>query len=142
MVYKWLKSLRFLDRHASNISRLVNLKDCKLYGIKSHDCNLFIQTLIPLAYHDLLPKGIWDALMEINHFFKDIWCSKLQTQHTERFKMNIVETICKLEMIFPPSFFNSMKYLPIYLPYEAKFEGLVQYRWIYPFERLEITYAM
>jgi hypothetical protein len=27
LVYKWLKSLRFPDRHASNISRLVNMEE-------------------------------------------------------------------------------------------------------------------
>ena len=62
LVYKWLKSLRFLDGHASNISRLVNMEECRLYGMKSNDCHVFMQTLIPLAYRDLLPKGIWDAL--------------------------------------------------------------------------------
>jgi hypothetical protein len=58
LVYKWLKSLSFPDGHASNISRLVNIEDCRLYGMKSHDCHVFMQTLIPLAFHDLLPKGI------------------------------------------------------------------------------------
>src|SRR3989337_1867135 len=33
LVYKWLKSLRFPDGHASNISRLVNTEECRLYGI-------------------------------------------------------------------------------------------------------------
>ena len=56
--------------------------------------------------------------------------------------MNIIQTICKVEMIFHPSFFNSIKHLPIYLPYKAKVGGLVQYRWMYPFERLEITRAI
>ena len=41
LVYKWLKSLRFPDGHASNISRLVNIEDCRLYGMKSHDCHVF-----------------------------------------------------------------------------------------------------
>jgi len=70
------------------------------------------KALIPLAYCDLLPNGIWDALIEINNFFRDICSSKLQTYHIERLEMNIVETICKLEMILPPSFFDSMKHLP------------------------------
>uniref|UniRef100_A0A2K2A3S9 DUF4218 domain-containing protein n=1 Tax=Populus trichocarpa TaxID=3694 RepID=A0A2K2A3S9_POPTR len=48
----------------------------------------------------------------------------------------------KLEMIFPPSFFDSMEHLPIHLPFEAKAGGPVQYRWMYPFERLDITVAM
>jgi hypothetical protein len=110
--------------------------------MKSNDCHVFIQTLIPLAYRDLLLKGIWDALMEISHFFRDICSSKSQTQHIESLQTNIVETICKLEMIFPPSFFDSIEHLPIHLLYGAKVEGPVQYRWMYPFERLEITYAM
>jgi hypothetical protein len=37
LVYKWLKSLHFPDGHASNISRLVNMEECRLYGMKSHD---------------------------------------------------------------------------------------------------------
>jgi len=58
LVYQWLKSLRFPNRHASNISRLVNLKDYRLYEMKSHDRHVFMKTLIPLAYRDLLPNGI------------------------------------------------------------------------------------
>ena len=33
----------FSNGYALNISRLVNLKDCKLYEIKSHDCHVFMQ---------------------------------------------------------------------------------------------------
>jgi len=117
LVYKWLKSLRFLDGHASNISRLVNMEECRLYGIKSHDCHVFMQTLIPLAFRDLLPKGIWDELTEISHFFRDLCSSKLNVDHIERLETNIIETLCKLEMIFPPSFFDSMEHFPIHLPF-------------------------
>jgi hypothetical protein len=35
-----------------------------------------------------------------------------------------------------------MEYLPIHLSFEAKVGGPVQYRWMYPFERLDITVAM
>jgi len=103
---------------------------------------VFMQTLIPLAYCDLLPKGVWDALTKNSHFFRDIYSSKLHPNHIERLKLNIIETICKLEMIFPPSFFDSIEHLPIDLPYEAKVRGQVQYRWMYPFGRLDITDAM
>jgi hypothetical protein len=89
LVYKWLKSL-------------VNMEECRLYEMKSHDCHVFMQTLIPLAFHDLLPNRIWDALTEINHFFRDICSIKLNVDHIERLETNIVETLCKLEMIFPP----------------------------------------
>jgi len=58
LVYQWLMSLRFPDEHASNISMLVNLEDCRLYRMKRYDCHVFMQTLFPLAYWDLLLNGI------------------------------------------------------------------------------------
>jgi len=128
LVYQWLKSLCFPDGHASNISRLVNLEKCSLYGMKSYECHVFMQTLIPFSYRDLLPKGIWDALTKISHFFRDICSNKLHTNHIEQLEMNIIETICKLEMIFPLSFFDSMEHLPIHLSYEEKVGEPVHYR--------------
>jgi hypothetical protein len=122
LVYKWLKSLRFPDGHASNISRLVNTEECRLYGMKSHDCHVFIHTLIPLTLRDLFPRGKWDALTEISHFVRDICSSKLNVDHIERLEKNIIETICKLEIIFSPSFFDSMEHLPVHLPFEVKVE--------------------
>ena len=123
-----LKVCIFLMEYASNISRLVNLEDCKLYGMKSHTCHMFMQTLITLAYQDILPKRIWDALTKISHFFRDTCSNKLQTQYIERLETNIVQTIYKLEMIFPPLFFDSMEHLSIHLPFKAKVGGPVQYR--------------
>jgi hypothetical protein len=107
--------LCFPDGHASNISRLVNLDEFRCYGMKSHDYYVFMQTLIPSGYRDLLLKGIWDALMEISHFIRNICSNKLQTHDNERLETNAVRTICKLEMIFPPSFFDSIEHLLIYL---------------------------
>jgi len=50
-------------------------------------------------------------------------------------KENIPIILCKLERILPLGFFDSMEHLPIHLPHEALLSGLVQYRWMYPFER-------
>jgi len=107
LVYKWLKILRFPDGHASNISRLVNMEEFILYRMKSHDCHVFMQTLIPLAFRDLLSKGIWDALTKISHFFRDICSIKLNVDHIKRLETNIIEILCKLEMIFPLLFSDS-----------------------------------
>jgi hypothetical protein len=57
----------------------------------------------------------------------------------ETVERNIIKKICKLKMFFTPFFFYSTKHLPIHLAYEAKVGGSVQYKWMYPFERLEIT---
>jgi Domain of unknown function (DUF4218) len=49
----------------------------------------------------------------------------------ERLEQSIVLTLCKLEKIFPPSFFDVM----VHLASEAKLGGPVQFRWMYPIER-------
>ncbi|XP_073219685.1 uncharacterized protein [Cicer arietinum] len=47
----------------------------------------------------------------------------------------IVETLCQLETIFPPSFFDIMVHLPIHLVNEVRLGGPVQFRWMYFTER-------
>jgi hypothetical protein len=61
--------------------------------------------------------------MKTGHFFRDICSNKLQTQHTKRLKTNIVQIICKLEMIFSQLFFNSIEHLLIYLPFKVRLEA-------------------
>ena len=47
----------------------------------------------------------------------------------------IAITLCHLEKIFPPSFFNIMEHLPIHLAEEAMLVGAVQFWWMYSIER-------
>ncbi|KAI5335864.1 hypothetical protein L3X38_025998 [Prunus dulcis] len=49
---------------------------------------------------------------------------------------DIVQVLCKFEMIFPPAFFTSMMHVMVPLPEEALLAGPVNYRWMYPIERL------
>jgi hypothetical protein len=50
-VMKWLKeTVRFLDGYASNWSRCVNLANCTLTGLTSHDFHVFIERLLPVAF--------------------------------------------------------------------------------------------
>ncbi|KAL0801114.1 hypothetical protein Bca101_056290 [Brassica carinata] len=49
-------------------------------------------------------------------------------------KVNIPVSMCNLEKIFPPSFFDVMDHLTIHLARELELGGPVQYRWMYLFE--------
>ncbi|GLU18565.1 hypothetical protein SLE2022_348580 [Rubroshorea leprosula] len=103
--------------------------------MKSHDCHIFVQSLIPIAFRHLLPKQVWEPLVEISEFFRALCAPVIQVNDMTVWQERIVEIICKLEQIFPPSFFDSMEHLAIHLPYEARVRGPVQFRWMYPFER-------
>ena len=127
--------MKFPDCYVSNLGRCVDLSGNKLYGMKSHDCHIFMQRLIPIAFRELLPANVWQALTELSIFFKDLTAIVITKDDMKRLEEDIPIVLCKLERIFPPSFFDSMEHLPIHLAYEARVAGPVQYRWMYPFER-------
>ncbi|XP_012841495.1 PREDICTED: uncharacterized protein LOC105961778 [Erythranthe guttata] len=135
LVCEWVKNLRLPDGYASNLAKCVDMKDLKVSRLKSHDCHVWMERLIPIAFKDLLPESVWNALTELSLFFKGLCSRELQIKNIKKLEESIVVTICKLEKIFPPGFFDSMEHLPIHLPYEVSVGGPMQYRWMYPFER-------
>ena len=66
---KFLKNLNVPDGFSSNISHCVNLKDCKILGLKSHDYHILLQRLLPLKFCSFLPKDICKPLTELLIFF-------------------------------------------------------------------------
>ena len=135
-VMTWLKeTVRFPNGYASNLSRCVNLTNCTLSGLKSHDFHVFIERLIPVAFRDFVPDSIWDLLCSISKFFREICAKELNRARVEELEKEIVETICKLEMHFPPSFFDSMEHLVIHVAHEARIGGPTGPRWMYACER-------
>ena len=135
VLLEWVRQLRFPDGYVSNMARCVDMSNHRLFGMKSHDCHVFMQRLLPIAFRELLPEHVWQPLTELSLFFKDLTSTVLKLEDMIRLQNEIPIILCKLERIFPPSFFDSMEHLPIHLAYEAKIAGPVQYRWMYPFER-------
>jgi hypothetical protein len=134
LVCKWLKELRMPDGYASNLARCANVEKGTVHGMKSHDCHVFMECLLPIAFRSL-PECVWKPLTELSRFFKDLCCNTLRMDDLVKLNENIPIIICKLERIFPPGFFDSMEHLPIHLAKEAMLGGPVHYRWMYPFER-------
>ena len=114
------------------------LKKIKIFGMKSHGCHVFMERLIPLAFRELLPKHVWIAITELSLCFKNLGTKVVHDKVLENLEKNIPLILCKLERIFPPSFFDSMEHLPVQLSHEVRLAGSVQYRWMYPFERCVI----
>ena len=134
-IAEFLKSVKFPDGYASNIARCVSEKDHKVSGMKSHDCHVLLQRLLPIAIRKCLPKDVYTALVELSFFFKELCCKTLKLQVLEKLENDIAKILCKLEAIFPPAFFDVMVHLAIHLPHEAMLAGPVQYRWMYAIER-------
>nr|XP_016454527.1 PREDICTED: uncharacterized protein LOC107778742 [Nicotiana tabacum] len=132
---RFLKNLTVPDGYLSNISQCVNTKDRKISGLKSHDCHGLLQYLLPLAIRGMLCKSICEPLIELSLFFNLLGAKCLRIDDLEQIAAQIPITLCKLENVFPPSFFDVMVHLPIHLANEAMIAGPIQYRWMYPVEK-------
>jgi hypothetical protein len=133
--FDWLKCVKFPDGYASNISRCVNTQKGKISGMKSHDFHVILQRLLPIAIRGYFSTEIHTPLIELCFFFKELCSRTLKLDVLNRMKHDIVVILCKLEMIFPPAFFDVMVHLAVHLPREAELAGPVQFRWMYPIEK-------
>jgi ssDNA-binding Zn-finger/Zn-ribbon topoisomerase 1 len=132
-----LHDLKVPDGFSSNISRCVSMKDLKLYGLKSHDCHVLMQHLLPVAIRNILPKEVRYAIIRLCCFFKAL-CSKVfDPDELGSLQREVVQTLCLLERFFMPSFFDPMVHITLHLVREVQLCGPVHFRWMYPFERLE-----
>uniref|UniRef100_A0A2N9GCW6 Transposase-associated domain-containing protein n=1 Tax=Fagus sylvatica TaxID=28930 RepID=A0A2N9GCW6_FAGSY len=133
--YEFLKSVKYPDGYAANISRSVNTRNGRLSGLKSHDCHVLLQRVLPIGMRGFVDKDISTILFELGSFFQDLCSRSLRRSDLENLEDRIVLILCKLEKFFPPAFFDVMVHLAVHLPREAILGGPVQYRWMYPIER-------
>ncbi|KAK2368692.1 hypothetical protein QL285_081869 [Trifolium repens] len=131
-----LKNINVPDGYSSNISRCIDLDNGKLNGmLKSHDCHVLMEQLLPLAMRTSLPDEVSAVLIELCSFFRQLCGKVLKVEDLDMLQNKIVLTLCHMEMLFPPSFFTVMVHLVVHLVEEAKLGGPVHYRWMYPIER-------
>ncbi|XP_021603863.1 uncharacterized protein LOC110608886 [Manihot esculenta] len=131
----WFKTLKFPDEFVSNLGICVDSRKLRLFGMKSHDCHVFMQRILPIALREFLPNNVWQPITELSNFFRELTSTILTNGDMQRLNEQIPVILYKLERVFPPSLFDSMEHLPVHLAYEALIARLVQYRWMYPFER-------
>ncbi|PKU72760.1 hypothetical protein MA16_Dca017461 [Dendrobium catenatum] len=52
-ICEWVKTLRVPDGYSSNLSKCVDIRSGRLFELRSHDCHIFMQCLLPTAFSDL-----------------------------------------------------------------------------------------
>ncbi|XP_049378019.1 uncharacterized protein LOC125842742 [Solanum stenotomum] len=57
------------------------------------------QRLVPIAFRELLPKKVWEALTEMSLFFRDVTSTVIHEEDMVRLQQQIPEILCKLERV-------------------------------------------
>ncbi|XP_009600838.1 uncharacterized protein [Nicotiana tomentosiformis] len=99
-----------------------------------------MQQLLPIALRGLLPMNVLKSIIELSNFFRDICSTVMNIGELEKLQDRVAITLCHLERIFSPSFFDIMEHLVIHLAEEAKIGGPPQYRSMWAFERYLLTF--
>ncbi|XP_070020356.1 uncharacterized protein LOC142180916 [Nicotiana tabacum] len=103
LYYEVLQNTKFSDGYASNISRCICKQ--KISGLKTHDCHVIMQELLPLALRRSVDKR------------------KRTKEELKLLEETILETLSTMEKLFLPGFFTVMIHLVIHLATEAKHRG-------------------
>ncbi|KAL6217008.1 hypothetical protein ACLB2K_010226 [Fragaria x ananassa] len=123
------------DGLASNIARKVHVKERTIHSLKSHDCHIIMQQLLPLAVRNALPPAATILMLELSRFFRHLSSKKGTEESFHKLTTKITLILCQMERMFPPSMFDVMVHVMIHLAEEAALAGPVQLRWMFPIER-------
>ena len=94
-----------------------------LVGLNSHDCNVLMQQLFPVAIHGILPDKVRVAITRLCFFFNVIFSKFIDPQQLDDLKNEVSIILCQLKMYFLPSFFDIMIHLIIHLVREIRLCG-------------------
>ncbi|XP_023761334.3 uncharacterized protein LOC111909789 [Lactuca sativa] len=131
----FIRDVKLPDGFGSYISKKVVDNDTNIIGLKSHDYHILMQHLILIGVRVLLDKETSTPIVDLCTFFKQICSRTLKVGDMRKEKEDISRILCKLELIYPSTFFDIMIHLGLHLPDEAIVGGPVCMRWMYPFEK-------
>jgi hypothetical protein len=135
LFYNTLADMKVPDGYCSNFKNLVSDDGSKMNGLKSNDCHVLMQQLLPFAVKGVLEEKVRKAIISLCNFFNQLCSKVVEVSKLRGLQNDIVLTLCFLEKYFPPSFFDIMIHLMVHLVREVRLCGPVHYRWMYPFER-------
>ena len=112
-----------------------HLKRTKFLGLKSHDYHCLVQQIIPVVSRTLLQPFQRTTLIRLGKCFNRICAKVIEKAEISALRLYVVETLCFLEVCFPPAFFDIMEHTLVHLVDEIAMCGPVGGRWMYPCER-------
>jgi hypothetical protein len=94
--------------YSTNVSRLISLPKLKVAPrVKSHDYHALLTQLIAIGIRNILSVNVREAIMNFCFFFNAIGQKVLSEEALESLEKMHYETLCFLEMYFPPTFSTS-----------------------------------
>ncbi|CAL2270202.1 unnamed protein product [Prunus armeniaca] len=109
-------------------------RDLAFFSMKPNDKKEFLKFVSSVKFPDGYASNIARCVNVDGGFFSQLMAKTLQKTDMFQLRYDIVQVLCKFEMICPPAFFTSMMHVMVHLPEEALVAGPINYHWMYPIE--------
>jgi hypothetical protein len=122
----FLKNVKVSPCYSTNVSRIISFPDLNVApDVKSHDYHILLTQMIVVGIQNILPVNVWEAIINFCFFFNAISQKVLSEEALKSLEKRHYETLCFLEMYFPPDFFDINVYFTTHLIKEIKILVLV-----------------
>lgn len=112
---KLLRAIKVPTGFSSNIKSLVSMKDLTMTNYNSHDCHVMLTVFLPIVIRAIRPEYVKMVITQMSYFFNRITQKVIDEADLLALKEFIAETLCQLEMCFPPSYFDIMPHLMMHM---------------------------
>ena len=111
-----LSHVRFPHGFASNPESRVSADGDKVQGLKTHDCHVLLQRVLPVILRGLGRPDLYRAVAELGQFSRELCSRNIRIDALEHLRDKIPTILWDLEKIYPPAFFHVMVHLVVHLP--------------------------
>ena len=134
-VFERIAAIKYPSGYAGQLRSKVNVQDKKFYKLKTHDCHVLLQRILPILIRPYVGSRVADTLVDLSRWFQRLYVRELKVQEIHQLQCDINLILCNLESIFPVAFFTIMVHLCHHLPEQLLMIGPVHYSWMFPVER-------
>jgi hypothetical protein len=93
--------------------------------VKSHDYHVLLMQMIAVGIQNILPVNVQEAIMNFLLFLQCNWSKSTKSRSSRVIGKRHYETLCFLEIYFPPAIFDTSVHFATHLFKEIKLLGPV-----------------
>jgi hypothetical protein len=109
-----LRGVQVPTGFSSNINKLVSMRDLTMFGYNSHDCHVMMMVFLTIVIRGIKPVHVKVLITRLCYFFNTVAQKVIDHKELDDLKAYMIETMCMLEMCFPP-FFDMQQHIMIHL---------------------------
>jgi hypothetical protein len=110
------------------------MKDLSMSGYNSHDYHTMMMIFLAIAIRAIKPMHIKVLITHLCYFFNTVSRKVIGRNELDDLKAYMIETMCMLEMCFPP-FFDMQEHIMIHLMDQICTLGLLYLHSMFSYER-------